>query len=37
MFYQSLTTRTLQCNAALNQVSLRAGRIIIAIRRAVMG
>ena len=37
MFYQSLTAQILQCDTALNQVSHRAGRIIIAIRRAVMG
>ncbi len=35
MYYQSLTTRTLQCDTALNQVSHRAGRIIIAIRAVV--
>ena len=35
MFYQSLTAQTLQCNTALNQVSHRAGRIIIAIRAVV--
>ena len=37
MFYQSLTAPTLQCKSAPNQVSLHAGRIIIAIRRAVVG
>ena len=37
MFYQSHTARTLQCDTVLYQVSHRAGRIISAIRRAVVG